>query len=100
MSVEAMQAKARAHWSKWLPTKVAELKASGTLEETLRAAAIAAQRTIEDLMAQGYQMHEAEEVALKEHVLLKPEAGADVEDWEAKELADLDRQYRSEMKGK
>ena len=48
-------------------------------------------------MAQGYQRHEAEEVALPMFILLKPEADANEESWERRELAAQERQYRKAM---
>jgi hypothetical protein len=65
--------KAREHWAKWLPKKVAELKKEGSLEESLHGAARLAMDEISHLRARGYQEHEAEEVALPLFILLKPE---------------------------
>jgi hypothetical protein len=72
-SESQLMAKARVHWAEWLPKKVAELKKEGRLEESLRGAARLAQDEISHLMRQGYQEHEAEEVALPMFILLKPE---------------------------
>jgi len=94
MSVQQMASKARKHWTKWLPKKTAALKAEGIFSEATNGAAVAAQREIERLMEQGYRPHEAEEVALKAHVLLDPEPGADLEDWERKELGAKEAAYR------
>jgi hypothetical protein len=44
-------------------------------------------------MNQGYQQHEAEEVARAEFILLPPEPGAGLEDWEAEELAELEAEW-------
>ena len=75
MSVPALVAMAREHWSRWLPEKVAELKKEGLLEESLLGAAQLCQKQINHLMRdRGYQEHEAEEVALPQFILLKPEA--------------------------
>jgi hypothetical protein len=94
MSVATLEAKALRHWKKWLPKKVAALRAEGKLEEAVRGAALLAQNEIEHLMKyRGYQEHEAEEVALSQFVLLPPE-GDGLADWERKELAALDREYR------
>jgi hypothetical protein len=92
-----MESLARKHWAKWLPKKVARLKADNELNEAIEGAATRAEREIEDLMAQGYQRHEAEEVALPMYILLKPEPEANEEPWERRELADLERQYRKAM---
>lgn len=87
------KALARKHWQEWLPQKVAELKAEGQLDQSLTTAAVLATRRVVELMEQGYQLHEAEEVALSEYIRLKPEE--DPNDPEALELAELDREYRA-----
>lgn len=97
MSALMYEAKARKHWTKWLPKKVASLKASGELEQALQAAGKLAQARVLDLMQQGYRQSEADEVAMAEYVLLRPESGAGMEPWEQKELADLEKQYRAMM---
>ena len=97
MSVELFASKARKHWSEWLPKKTAELEASGQLKYEIHAAAMAAQERLLELMEQGFRHHEAEEVALKEFVLLPPEPLED-DDWEAKELAELEAEYRRAMR--
>lgn len=98
MSAQTYQAMARRHWTKWLPKKVAELKAEGQLEAALQTAGKLAQAKVLELMEQRYQQHEAEEVALAEYVLLRPEAGAGEEPWETEELAKLEREYRRMMR--
>lgn len=90
---------ARRHWNQWLPAKVARLKAEGTLNEAIQGAALRAQRGITELMSQGYQAHEAEEVVLPQFVLLEPEADAVDSPEEKAELAQMERQYQREMKG-
>ena len=94
MSVQRMAARARDHWTKWLPKKVKSLKAEGIFSEATHGAAVMAQQEIERLQAQGYRPHEAEEVALKAHILLDPEPAADLEDWERKELGAKEAAYR------
>jgi hypothetical protein len=94
MSIPELASLARKHWTKWLPQKVAELRASGEPNEALRGAAALAQNEIEHLMKQGYQEHEAREVALPMFILLPPEPGADEEDWERLELAEKEAEYR------
>ncbi|MGQ7815793.1 hypothetical protein ACUTAH_08970 [Metapseudomonas furukawaii] len=94
MSAERYAAMARKHWTKWLPEKVAELKAAGDWESTLRTRGKWAAERVLELMQQGYQQHEAEEVALSELILLKPEPKANLESWERKELSALEREYR------
>lgn len=95
MSALAFAAKIRNHWKQWHPTKYADLKASGSLGREIQALAKRAQKQMIDLMQQGYRAHEAEEVVLAELVLTKPEDGADLEDWEAEELAELEREYQA-----
>ncbi len=90
-------AMAMKHWKTWLPNKVAELKAAGEFEAAIQAAAIAATSRVVELMQMGYQQHEAEEVALREFVLLAPEP-EDEDDEEAIELARLDREYNEMMR--
>jgi len=91
---EDILAKIRNHWTKYLPEKVKELRAKGELQETMQGAANLAQKEIEHLRAQGYQEHEAEEVALKKFVYLEPEAGAGVPADQQAELDELERQYQ------
>lgn len=97
MSAALFASKARRHWAEWLPRKAAELKAAGQWEYEIHATAIAAQERLLELMEQGFRHHEAEEVALKEFVLLPPEPPED-DDWEAKELAELEAEYRRMMR--
>lgn len=97
MSAQTYEAMARKHWAKWLPQKVAELKASGELEQALQTAGKATQQMVLDLMAQGFQQHEAEEVALPQFVLLKPEPAANLAPWERKEMATQERAYLKMM---
>ena len=73
MSAQRYKAMARKHWSQWLPERVKELKETDSLEPTLLVAGTNAQRRVLELMQQGYKAHEAEEVALSEFILLKPE---------------------------
>ena len=75
MSAEQFTQTARKHWAKWQPKRMAQLKEDGELESTLRTAGANAQERLLELMQQGFKAHEAEEVALSEFVLLKPEAG-------------------------
>lgn len=97
MNRMALESLARKHWAKWLPKKVAQLKADNELGEAIQGAATRAEREIEELMKQGYQRHEAEEVALPMFILLKPEPDANEEPWERAELAEKERQYRRTM---
>jgi len=86
MSAQRYAMMARKHWAKWLPKKVAALKAEGQLEPTLQAVGKQAFEQVLELMQQGFQQHEAEEVALHELILLKPEPEAELEPWEREEL--------------
>ena len=97
MDRATLAAKARKHWAIWLPKKTAELKATREFGEATQAAAVAAQRQIQTLVGQGYQEHEAEEVALKLFILLAPEP-PDEDDWEAKELAEREDRYQEMMR--
>ncbi|WP_298234419.1 hypothetical protein [uncultured Azohydromonas sp.] len=98
LSMTALMAQARRHWTMWLPEKVRELKAAGELESELQAVAKMAMRRAQELMQQGYRPHEAEEVVLAEYILLSPEPGAEEEDWEREENARLEAEYREEMR--
>jgi len=63
MSIAALEAKALRHWKKWLPKKVAALRAEGRLEEAVHGAALLAQDQIEHLMTyRHYPEWAAEEV--------------------------------------
>ena len=86
--------KARKHWEEWLPEKTQELKEAGEFNQAIQMAALRAQQEIADLMAQGYQEHEAEEVVLPQFILLKPE---EREDEQALELAEKEREYQEMM---
>ena len=90
--------KARKHWTQWLPKTVAKLKAEGNLEATLQIAANNCRARVDELRAQGYQQHEAEEVALPEFILLKPEPGANLAPSERKELAAKEAEHQRLMK--
>lgn len=98
MSAETYAAKARKHWTKWLPKMTAELKKADKFNAAVQTAGKNAQKTVLELMQQGYQQSEAEEVALAQYVLLKPEDDAGLTDWEAKELAELEAQYQAQMR--
>lgn len=97
-SLHTLEAKARRHWKEFLPEMTADLKAEGMWEQKLRSSAFAAQSEIKNLMAQGYQEHEAEEVVLPQLILLKPEPGADSPDWEQDELAKKEAEYQAMMR--
>lgn len=99
MSAQRYAAMARKHWTTWLPKKVADLKATGELEQAIQAAGKSAAREVLDLMQQGFQQHEAEEVALSQHIILKPEPDANKEQWELDEEAALEKRSRELMGG-
>lgn len=88
---------ARKHWAKWLPEKVANLKAAGNLESTLQVASRQCSEEVANLRAQGYQEHEAEEVALPMFILLKPEPKARETPAQRKESAAMEREYQRLM---
>lgn len=98
LSVTALMAQARRHWTEWLPEKVAALKEAGKLESELQAVAKMAMQRAQELMAMGYRVHEAEEVVLAEYILLKPEPGAELADWEVEENERLEQEYREQMR--
>jgi hypothetical protein len=89
--------KARKHWEEWLPNKTAELKAARLFGSAIQIAARRAQEEIADLMAQGYQEHEAAEMVLPKFILLKPEPEPD-DDWAAIESAERERKYQEMMR--
>ncbi|MNH48075.1 hypothetical protein D3C77_650210 [compost metagenome] len=49
-------------------------------------------------MQQGFPQFAAEEVALSELILLKPEPAAELEPWERAELGKLEAEYQKMMK--
>ena len=93
MSVLELKALARQHWEEWLPEKVKELQAEGTLNEELHSVAVLAQAEIEHLMKRGYSDHEAREVALPMFILLPPEMDGLSEE-QREELAEKEREYQ------
>jgi DNA-directed RNA polymerase specialized sigma54-like protein len=97
MSVQALAAKARKHWAEWRPNLTKELKEQGIYSAETQKAAVRAQRLIDSLMRKGYYQHEAEEVALKEYILLEPEEGASGLGAELDaELEEMERQYQED----
>ena len=96
MNQQTLASKIRKHWTEYLPQKTAALKAAGEWDEAVQGAALAAKRLILDLQSQGYQAHEAEEVALHQFVLLPPESPEE-DDWEAKELAQMETDYQKNV---
>jgi hypothetical protein len=96
MSILELKALARQHWEEWLPEKVKELRAEGTLNEELHSAAVAAQTEIEHLMMRGYSDHEAREVALPMFILLPPEVDGLSEE-QREELAEKERDYQKNV---
>lgn len=86
MSAQRYASMARKHWSKWLPRRTAELKAEGQWEIALQTVGKQAFEQVLELMQQGFQQHEAEEVALHDLILLKPEPEAELEPWEREEM--------------
>ena len=94
MSIQALIARTRRHWEKWLPKKAKQLKATHQCEIATQDAATNAQQEIVGLMADGFQEHEAEEVALPKYILPQPEERAVDTPRQRRELASLDRAYR------
>jgi len=64
---------ARQHWTKYLPELTAALKAEGTFETEIKAAAEGAREELADLASRGAQMSATTEIVLKEYILRKPE---------------------------
>lgn len=98
MSAERYMSMARKHWKTWLPKMTAELKADGDWESTLQVTGKQAAARVLELMEQGFPQWSAEEVALSELILLKPEVGANQPDWERAELSKLEAEYQKMMK--
>lgn len=95
-SLPSLKTKLRKHLLTYLPAMARELKANGSMEVWIRNQAKQAMEQIDQLMQQGFQRHEAEEIALSEKVYLAPEDGAGTEDWEAEELEQMEQEYRRE----
>ena len=70
MRYEAM---ARKHWKKYLPEKYQALEEAGILEEVLEEEATAARAELAEMVSNGAQQMAAEEIVLKEYILLPPE---------------------------
>ncbi len=64
------------HWQEWLPKMTAQLRQEGTLNEAAQSASKEAANQVANLMAAGFQKHEAEEMVLPETIFLQPEPGA------------------------
>jgi hypothetical protein len=95
MSIPELMSLAREHWEKWLPEKVKELRAEGSLQEAIHGAASLAQTEIDHLMKyQGYREHEAREVALPVFILLRPESSAEMSAEERRDHARAESQHR------
>src|SRR6476660_7893590 len=73
MERKSLIIKVRKHWEEWLPDKTQGLKEVGEFKAVTRAEARRAQAEIADLMAKGYQEHEAEEVVLPKRIFLETE---------------------------
>ena len=95
MSKQTFATKIRKNLMEWHPKLTKELKAAGTFEANVQAQAKMAQERLLELMNQGYREHEAEEVVNSELVHRKPEAGAEVDPAEKRELDALEKQYRA-----
>ena len=61
------------HWKEWRPKAYRQMQEDGTLNEAAQTASWEAARQVAELMEAGYQKHEAEEVVLREIILLPPE---------------------------
>ena len=72
-TVKELQEMAIMHLHQWCPKQHKALMESKQLRPLTLKAAERARREINQLMAAGYQRHEAEEVVLPEYILIKPE---------------------------
>lgn len=72
------------HWEQWLPKMTQELRDVGQLNYEAQMASKRAAERVAQLMMQGFQKHEAEEIVLPELILLPPEPEA-LEDEEDEE---------------
>jgi len=97
MNAAQLASKARKHWAEWLPDKTAELVADGQFAEATMAAAQMAMDEARQLMAQGYPEWSAEEIVLKQYILLEPEPDATEPEWMRLELAEKEREYQEMM---
>jgi hypothetical protein len=97
MNVQQIKQRIREHWEEWLPQKVADLKADQSYEAIVLWTAQQAHQRIKTLMASGYPDFAAEEVALKEFVLLDPEDGAGPSAEMAEELAEKEAYYQKHI---
>lgn len=61
------------HWGQWLPKMTQDLREAGMLDHEAQMASKEAARQVADLMLQGMQQHEAEEMVLPGVILFKPE---------------------------
>lgn len=66
---------ARQHWREYRPKTFRKLQASGQLETRLREAAEATSLQMQELMAQGFQHHEAWEATREQFLFLPEEPG-------------------------
>ena len=66
---------ARQHWAKFQPTKFAEMKKAGTLEDALQDAAMRTAEEMDQLENTGFYEHEAWEMT-REKYLFPPEEQA------------------------
>ena len=74
MSIGELKARAYQHWEEHRPITTAQLEEEGRLDESIQVAATQAHNLIRELMQyQHYQAHEAEEVALRQYILLTPD---------------------------
>jgi hypothetical protein len=93
MSIPELAALTRKHWRKYRPQMVKELRETGELNEAIHGAASLALAEIDRLMKQGYQEHEAREVALRAFILL-PAEPPDEDDEQERELAEKEAWYQ------
>ncbi len=73
MSVEELQIQAKHHWAKWCPHMVAAMKKANSFDRLTLSAAKSANFQINQLLKTGLQLHEAEEMVLKDEILIPAE---------------------------
>ena len=68
-----LEKKAKKHWTKYLPSKVKELKSQGILDQEIKRAVEKAAEVHAILVSKGAQSQAAKEIVMQEYILLPPE---------------------------
>jgi hypothetical protein len=77
MDREILITKAHRHWEMWLPKKTRKLKETGQFDRVIDAAVTRASAEVAKLVTRGYQVREANDIALPKYICLKPEPRED-----------------------